>query len=70
MEAFTNKQLTKIVRGFQEIIDRQGREIEAQRIRLELAEGSLRRLMNEITNAKQMFAHVSGRGMGSTVHKD
>lgn len=70
MSEFTNGQLTKIVKGFQELIDRQGREIEALKLQAELQANSLRRCFAELENTKQMTAHVMGRGMGSTVHRD
>ena len=64
----SNNQLSKIVRGFQEIIDRQQEEIEGLKLRMTLVENSTRRNFDEMANTKQLVAHVSGRGMGSTVH--
>lgn len=68
MPEFTNGQLTKIVKGFQTMIDAQANEIKAQRIRIELLENTTHTLRAELQNTKQLYAHLHGRGMGSTVH--
>jgi hypothetical protein len=70
MPEFTNGQLTKIVKGFQNMIDAQAKEVEAQRIRIELLENTTRALRAELLNTKQLYAHLHGRGMGSTVHNE
>lgn len=67
---FTNGQLTKIVKGFAEMLTRLQEDNEAQRLRIQFLENNHRNLLNEMQNVKQTVAFTNGRGMGSTVHKE
>ncbi len=66
---FTNGQLTKIVKGQADIITKMQETINHQQARIDLLDGNVHRLMAEIANAKNVMAHVSGRGMGPTVQE-
>jgi len=52
----------------QNVLNDQAKIIRTQNQRLTLLENNLATLRAEILNTKQLFAHVNGRGMGSTVH--
>ena len=52
----------------QNVLNEQAKVIRDQAERLTMLEGTVATLRADILNTKQLVAHVSGRGMGSTVH--
>jgi len=53
----------------QDVMNSQARALRALQERVQILEGNVARLQAEITNTKQLAAHLHGRGMGSTVHE-